>query len=181
MLTLVPGSACRSVLALSLRAVTTLPADLVLHPVGGKERTLDEQLKLFHLVAVVLDPYTYESSWILDTAARILAGFAGADCRVAWIVAADEAGAKSFLGELTEQAITFADTDREFIKALGAKELPAFVHLALDRSVVGIAEGWDPETWRPIADHLAEMMSWTAPTMLKTGDPVPYAGTPALG
>ena len=55
-----------------------------------------------------------------------------------------------------------------------------FVHLALDRSVVGIAEGWNPDTWRPIAENLADMMSWTAPTMVKTGDPAPYAGTPAV-
>ena len=160
--------------------MTTLPADLVLHPLGGKDRTLDGQLKLVHLVAVVLDPYTYESSWLLDTAARILAGFAGADCRVAWVVTADEDGTKAFLGELADQALTFTDPDREFVKALGANELPAFVHLALDRSVVGIAEGWNPDTWRPIAENLADMMSWTAPTMVKTGDPAPYAGTPAV-
>ena len=163
-----------------MRPVTTLPADLVLHPLGGKDRTLDEQLKLFHLVAVVLDPYTYESSWLLDTAARILAGFAGADCRVAWVVTADEAGTRAFLGELADQALTFADPDREFVKALGAKELPAFVHVALDRSIVGMAEGWNPDTWRPIAENLADMMSWRAPLMVKTGDPVPYAGTPAI-
>ncbi|MFN8050951.1 MAG: hypothetical protein U0Q22_05920 [Acidimicrobiales bacterium] len=160
--------------------MTTLPADLVLHPLGGKSRTLDEQLKLFHLVAVVVDPYTYESSWLLDTAARILQGFAGADCRVAWIVTADEAGARSFLGELTEQALTFCDPDREFVKALGANTLPAFVHLALDRSVVGLAEGWNPDTWRPIAENLADMMSWSVPAIAVTGDPVAYAGTPAV-
>jgi hypothetical protein len=161
--------------------VTTLPADLVLHPIGGDPRTVDEQLKIFHLVAVVLDPYTYESSWILGTAARILDGFTEADCRVAWIVTADEDGARSFLGELVDHAITFCDPDREFVKAVEATELPAFVHIALDRSVVGIAEGWNPETWRPIAENLAEMMSWTAPLMVKSGDPVPYEGTPALG
>ena len=160
--------------------MTTLPADLVLHPLGGKERTLDEQLKLFHLVAVVLDPYTYESSWLLDTAARVLEGFAGADCRPAWVVAADEAGTRAFLGELADRAIAFADPDRELIAALGLRELPAFVHVAMDRSVVGVAEGWDPATWRPIAENLAEMMSWRAPDMVKTGDPAPYPGTPAL-
>ena len=161
--------------------MTTLPADLILRPLGGKSRTLDEQLKLFHLVAIVVDPYTYESSWILTTGARILAGFSDADCRVAWMVTADEAGARSFLGELTEQAMTFCDADREFVKALGAGELPAFVHVAMDRTVVGLAEGWNPETWQPIADNLADMMSWTAPAVAIAGDPVAYAGTPALG
>ena len=66
--------------------MTILPADLVLHPLGGKSRTLDEQLKLFHLVAVVLDPYTYESSWLLDTATRILEGFQGATYHTGQIV-----------------------------------------------------------------------------------------------
>ena len=37
---------------------------------------------MFHLAIVVLDPYTYESSWILDTATRVLRNFAAADCRV---------------------------------------------------------------------------------------------------
>ena len=161
--------------------MANLPADLVLHPLGGKSRTVEEQLKLFHLVAVVLDPYTYESSWLLDTAARILTGFTGSDCRVAWIVTSDEEGARSFLGELADVAMTFCDPDREFVAAVGAKELPAFVHIAQDGSIVGVAEGWNPDTWRPIADNLAKMMSWTSPAIAKTGDPVPYAGTPALG
>lgn len=161
--------------------MTTLPADLVLHPLGGKPRTADEQLKLFHLVAVVIDPYTYESSWILDVGARLLAEFAGADCRVAWVVTADEAGTRAFLGELAERAITFSDPDREFVKAIEAKELPALVHIAHDRSVVGLAEGWNPETWQPIADNLAEMMSWSSPQLGVAGDPVAYSGSPALG
>ncbi|NCY17386.1 MAG: hypothetical protein EBX39_11590, partial [Actinobacteria bacterium] len=33
-----------------------------------------------------LDPFTLESSWILETAGRILTAFHGADCRVAWLV-----------------------------------------------------------------------------------------------
>ncbi len=49
---------------------------------------------MFHLVVVVLDPYTYESSWILDTATRVLRAYAGADCRVAFLVTADEADAR---------------------------------------------------------------------------------------
>lgn len=152
----------------------------MLHPLGGKERTLGEQLTLFHLVAVVLDPYTYESSWILDTADRILSGFSGADCRAAWIVAGDEAGTKQFLGELADEKLTFADPDREFIKALGVNELPAFVHLELDGTVAGVAEGWNPDTWGAVAANLAEMMAWQTPTMLATGDPLPYPGTPAV-
>ena len=160
--------------------MTTLPADLVLHPLNGEDRTAEEQLKLFHLVAVVLDPYTYESSWLLDAATRLLAEFAGADCRTAWVVAADDEGTRQFLGELADQRLTFADPDRNFVKAVGANTLPALVHIALDRSVVGIAEGWNPDTWQPIVDNLAKVMSWNSPQVLKTGDPVPYAGTPAI-
>lgn len=160
--------------------MTTLPADLVLHPLGGDERTAEEQLKLFHLVAVVLDPYTYESSWLLDAAARTLDEFAGADCRTAWIVAADEEGTRSFLGALADRHLSFADADRSFVKAIGAETLPALVHVALDRSVVGLAEGWNPESWQAIVDNLAKTMYWNAPKVLKTGDPAPYAGTPAI-
>jgi len=150
------------------------------HPLGGKDLTLEEQLKLFHLAAVVLDPYTHESSWLLDTAARILRNFAGADCRAALVLTCDEDGARRFLGPLANELPVFCDPDRELVKALGCKELPAFTHLALDRSVVGLAEGWDPETWRPIAEHLAEVMSWSRPVIPQTGDPVPYPGSVAV-
>ena len=160
--------------------MATLSGDLVLHPIGGKDRTLAEQLTLFHLVLVVLDPYTYESSWLLKTADRILTHYSEADCRVGWLVAADETGARAFLGDLTGDMLTFCDPDREFIKALGCNELPAFVHIAQDASVAGMAEGWNPETWRPIAENLAEVMSWTRPAIPETGDPVPYEGTAAI-
>ncbi len=138
--------------------VATLPGDLVLHPLGGDDRSADEQLKLFHLLAVVIDPYTFESSWILDTASRILTGFSGADCRPAWVVTCDEEGARQFLGELADRHLTFCDPDREFVTAIGANELPALCHVNLNREVAGLAEGWNPETWRPIAEHLAKVM-----------------------
>ena len=164
-----------------LQGVTTLRGDLALHPLGGKELTLADQLTLFHLVAVVLDPYTYESSWLLDTAKRILSSFQEADCRPAFIVASDEEGTRSFLGPLADEFITFCDADREFIKELGVKELPAFVVLDLNCTVSGLAEGWNPELWRPIAEDLADIMSWSRPYIPAAGDPVPYAGSPALG
>jgi hypothetical protein len=160
--------------------MTTLPPDVVVRPLGGKERTIDEQLTLFHLALVVLDPYTYESSWLLGTAARILRNFSGADCRAAFLLTCDEAGARQFLGPLTDELMCFVDPDREFVKALGLSELPAFVHLAQDRSIVGAAEGWDPDTWRPILENLADVMSWIRPVVPKAGDPVPFEGTPAL-
>lgn len=150
-----------------------------MHPLGGAERTLDEQLKLFQLVAVVLDPYTYESAWLLETATRILHHFSGADCRTAFVVTTDEDGAKAFLGPLTESTMVFCDPDRHFVKAIGATTLPAFVHLDHTRSVVGLAQGWDPHQWAPIAHALATTMSWTAPPIPWTGDPSPYEGSPS--
>ena len=153
----------------------------MLHPLGGKARTLDEQLKLFHLVAVVLDPYTYESAWILETAGRVLGELVGADCRVAWLVTADEKDALAFLGPWAERFLTFVAPDRTVVTALGVEEIPALVHIGNDLSIIGKADGWDPEQWRPITDNLAKMMSWSKPLLPKTGDPMPFAGSPVAG
>ena len=40
--------------------------------------------------------------------------------------------------------------------------------------LVGVAE-------RDVADHLAQIMSWTRPNIPAPGDPAPYVGSPALG
>ena len=45
------------------------PLDLTLTPIQGEGRTLEQWLTTFHLVSVLVDPYTNESAWILDTAA----------------------------------------------------------------------------------------------------------------
>lgn len=160
--------------------MASVSPDVILHPLGGEDLTVSQQLKLFHLAAVVLDPYTHESAWLLETGARILRNYAGADCRAALVLTCDEPGARRFLGPLVEQLPVFVDPDRELVKALGVSELPAFVHLALDCSIAGLAEGWDPDTWRPIAENLSEVMSWSRPAIPEAGDPVPYAGTPAV-
>jgi len=154
--------------------------DLVLHPLGGDDRTVGEQLTMFHLVMVVLDPYTYESAWLLETGARILSSFSGADCRTAWLLTCSREDAPAFLGSMADEFITFCDPDRRVVEGLGLVELPAFVHVTQDGTIAGRADGWDPETWRPIAANLAQMMSWSRPEIPTTGDPVPYAGTPAL-
>ena len=78
--------------------MATVSADLTLHPHGGESLTLADQVTMFHLVAVVLDPYTYESSWLLDTAGRILTNFSGADARTALILTSDVDGAREFVG-----------------------------------------------------------------------------------
>ena len=78
--------------------MATVPPDLTLHPNGGEPLTVADQVTMFHLVLVALDPYTYESSWLLETAGRILEEFVGADCRAGWLVTADEPTPPPFLG-----------------------------------------------------------------------------------
>jgi hypothetical protein len=160
---------------------TDPPGDLRLTALGGEPRTLDGWLTTFHLVVAILDPYTYESAWLLETAGRILEEFRGADCRIAFVVAAEPDAAREFLGPWADQVLTFADPDRDLVKALGLNELPAFVHLRQDRSVAGAAEGWDPPEWKQVASQLAKEMSWSRPQIPAPGDPAPYAGSPALG
>ncbi|UDY37350.1 hypothetical protein [Dermatobacter hominis] len=160
--------------------MTTVPADLVLHPIGGEERTMEELTSLFHLVLVAIDPYEYESSWILPTAGRILTEFEGADCRVAWLVTAPEDDAKAFLGPWADRILTFCDPDREAIKALEITEIPSLVHIETDMTIVGRAAGWDPAEWKPITDNLAKMMSWSRAVYPRPGDPAPFRGSAAL-
>ncbi|MDG1988673.1 MAG: hypothetical protein P8J19_01150, partial [Acidimicrobiales bacterium] len=135
-----------------------------LHPVGGDPRLLSQLLTTFPIAAVVVDPYTHESSWLLDTARRVLTVFREADVRVAFVVAgADVAGAASFLGPLVDEILTLADPDRSVARSMGLSSLPAFVAIRQDGSVIGVAEGWDPEAWRATAADLADMTSWSRP------------------
>jgi hypothetical protein len=161
--------------------VATVPADLQLDPIGAEPLSMSDQVTMFHLVTVALDPYTYESAWILETAGRILEEFVGADCRVAWLVTADEKDARAFLGPWAERFLTFADPERTAVAALGIEEIPALVHVGNDLSIIGKADGWDPEAWRPVTDNLAKMMSWSKPLFPKPGDPLAFAGSPAAG
>jgi hypothetical protein len=160
---------------------TDPPADLTLAPLNGEARTIAEWLKTFQLALVVLDPYTNESSWILETAGRILTHFAGADCRTAFVVTGSAADARAFLGPWADKVLTFADPDRAAVKALGLNELPAFVQIRGDGKVDGAAEGWDPLEWREVAQGLAKAMSWSAPLIPASGDPSPFAGSAAAG
>lgn len=160
---------------------TDPPGDLQLTPLAGEPRTLDGWLTTFHLAVVILDPYTYESAWLLETAGRILDHFRGADCRIAFVVTAEAGDAREFLGPWADRILTFADPDRDLVKALGLNELPAFVHLRQDRQVAALAEGWDPPEWKHVASELAKAMSWSRPNIPAPGDPRPYAGSAALG
>ncbi|MEJ7583725.1 MAG: hypothetical protein WKF43_06445 [Acidimicrobiales bacterium] len=130
---------------------------------------------------VAIDPFTDQSAWILDTAGRILTTFREADCRVGWLVTADEADARTFLGPWATSLLTLIDPDRRVVKSLELDHLPALVHLRQDLAVVGAAEGWDPQEWQAVTDTLGRLMSWSRPVLPAPGDPTPFAGSPALG
>ena len=157
-----------------------LSPDLELHPLQGNPLTLSDQVVMFHLVVVVLDPYTVESSWLLETAGELLTQFFGGDCRVAFVSTADEYDTRAFLGPWAEQLLTYADPDRTIAKAAELKELPAILHIDNDCNIVGRAEGWQPEEWRELAHRLAKDMSWSAPPIPKVGDPVAFAASSAI-
>jgi hypothetical protein len=160
---------------------TNPPPDLLLTPLGGESRPLQEWLTTFHLASVVLDPYTNESSWILDTAARILEGLRGSDARVNFIVTADADDTRTFLGPLVDRFLVFVDPDRTAVKALGLTELPAFVFIRVDGTLPAAAEGWRPMEWRAVADTVAAATAWRPPDIPLVGDPGPFHGSPAMG
>ncbi len=160
---------------------TDPPADLTLAPINGEARTIAEWLTTFQLAAVVVDPFTNESSWILETAGRVLLHFREADCRVAFIVTGTADEARQFLGPWADKVLTFADPDRAVVAGLGLNELPAFVHVRGDLKLAAAAEGWDPEEWRTVAASLAANNSWSTPLIPAYGDPTPYAGSAAVG
>jgi hypothetical protein len=158
-----------------------VPGDVVLAPLTGEPRTLREWTTTFHLVFVVLDPFTYESSWILPTATRLLQAFAEADGRTSYLVTGTEAETRQFLGPLAREFLAFADPERIAVKAMGLDALPAFVHVNMRNEVDSKAEGWEPDEWRAVAHDLARVLSWRAPVIPQDGDPLPFPGTPALG
>ena len=159
---------------------TDPPADLELKPLNGDAQTIQGWLTMFHLVVVVLDPFTYESAWLLKTVARILRIYDQADCRVALLVTATPDEARMFLGPYADEFLTFADADRTAVKAMELERLPALVHIRQDLSIAGVSEGWNPEEWRAITAELSRAMRWTRPVIPAAGDPAAYEGTPAL-
>jgi hypothetical protein len=160
---------------------TDPPPDLVLTPLNGEPRRVDDWVTLFPLVVVVLDPYTYESAWLLEEAGRILNSFTAADVRVGWLVTATADEAREFLGPWSEKLLTFVDPDREAVKGLGLESLPAFVIIDMATKVEAAAEGWDPSAWRAAVGRLATILDWSRPAIPGAGAPGPYAGSPALG
>ena len=161
-------------------AIDRAPGDLQLDPLQGAGHILSEWLTTFQLAVVVVDPFTHESAWIVETAGKMLQTYRDADCRIAWLVTGTDAEAKRFLGPWAEEILTFSDPDRTAVKALGRESLPAFLHIRQHLAVVGASEGWDPEEWRAITVELSRNMSWSRPSMPGEGAPAAYDGTPAL-
>jgi hypothetical protein len=155
--------------------------DVLLTPVRGQAARLEEWTTMFHLAVVVLDPFTYESSWIIDTARRIMSVYGEADCRVGFIVTGTVEEAKQFLGPLVHEYLVLADPHRDAVKAMGLEWLPAFVHLNQNHAIETRAEGWNPEEWRRVAERLTVLMDWRRPQIPAPSDPVPFPGTPAMG
>lgn len=156
--------------------------DLDLAPLDGHSRPLQDWLTTFPLLPVVLDPYTHESAWILDTARRILQTFSEADCRPCWIVTSDAGDARRFLGPYADEQLTFADPNGRLAAGLGVEQAPAILLVRQDGSVTAKAEGWDPDEWRDVTDSVVELTRWSPrPVIPAPGDPAPYSGTPVGG
>ena len=136
---------------------------------------------MFHLAWVVIDPFTVESAWVLQPAARILRTFQDAAVRVSFLVTANADDARAFLGPLADEFLVFVDPDRAAVKALALTELPAFVFVLEEGTVGASAEGWDPRAWSAVAETIATTTAWKAPLVPIHGDPAAFAGSPALG
>jgi len=158
-----------------------IPADTPLQALGGESAPIESWTTTFHLALMTLDPFTLESSWILETAIRVLRTFSEADCRTAFLVTCNEAEARQFLGPLVEEFLVFVDPDRLAVKGMDLSLLPAFVHVNVSHAIEAKAEGWNPDEWRAVAEELAASMSWHRPEIPLPDDPVPFDGTPALG
>ncbi len=164
--------------ALAWPTVVVQSADIQLSSLSGEDRPLSDWLTTFPLVPVVLDPYTHESAWILDTARRILTTFSGADCRVCWIVTSDAEDARRFLGPYGEEFLSFVDPTASAVRALGIEATPAFAVVRQDGSVPAKAEGWSAESWREVAESIVSLTQWSRPVIPDAGDPVAFTGHP---
>jgi hypothetical protein len=132
------------------------------------------------MASVVLDPFTNESSWILETAVRIMRQFSGAAVRVNFIITCGSADARAFLGPYADEFLVYCDPDRAAVKALGLTELPAFLVIQGNGAIPACAQGWASADWKEVAAKVATLTSWSKPTIPAPGDPGTFRGTPAL-
>ena len=157
-------------------------SDIILATDSGDEQTLSQWLTTFNMLAVVVDPYTYQSGWILPTADRLFAHYEEADIRCAFIVASDGDGARQYLGKFAPRSLVLVDPNSTFIGSLGLDRLPALVHIGQNATVLGSAEGWDPAEWSKVILGVESAMDWRSRPLIPTStDPGRFEGTPALG
>lgn len=143
--------------------------------IRGVTRTLDEWTTSFHLALTVL-PGRPEAAAFVRIGRRIADVLGGSDCRPAFLVAGNERAARRVLGPAADEYLCFLDADGSIIKGFGLARLPAFVHLRVDGTLAGTAEGWDPAAWDDAVERLAKEMAWTKPLIPVPGDPRPFAG-----
>ena len=156
--------------------------EIVLATSEGHTQTLEEWLTVFNLLVVVLDPFTYQSGWIIPTAARVFDHYEEADVRCAFVLTSDAEGAQSFLGQYADRYLLLVDPEREFVRSLGLEQLPALVHIDQNCTVAGSAQGWIAAQWSEVLTNLEDDMSWrTRPLLPVPSDPGQFAGTPAQG
>lgn len=153
---------------------------MILDSIRGKGFPVRDWITSFPLLMVVLDPYTHESAWILQTATKLLQHFQPSDIRTAFLVTASDDECREFLGPLADEFLVFADPERAAVGHLGAESLPALavVHPTLEMHV---SNGWNPAGWDEIVAPLSKMLSWSHPLIPAPGDPVGFQGTPAKG
>ena len=142
----------------------------------GVTRTLDDWSTMFHLCLVIL-PARPEASVYIPIAQRIFQAFGDADCRTACASSATSPS-PSASSARPSRSTSFVDTDAELVSSLGLKQLPAFVHLRQDTTVVAAAEGWDPAAWQAVAKEMGKAMAWSVPTVAAAGDPPATPGWP---
>ncbi len=150
----------------------------ILTSLNGQSLPLKGWVTSFHLLLVVLDPFTHESSWIVKTAGRILGNFTDADCRVGWLVGGTADETERFLGPWSTDYLTFTDPDFTFIKHIGMTETPGIIHINQAPELIASAQGWNPEEWREVVSGVADLMHWSKPAIREIGDPTQYRGAP---
>ena len=141
----------------------------------GVTRTLDDWTTSFHLALIVL-PGRPEAAVYVRIGKRIIDVLGGSDCRPAFLVVGNERSARRVLGSALDDYLCFLDPEGALVKAAGLERLPAFVHVRVDGSLAGAAEGWDPNAWDEAVERLAKEMAWTRPLIPAPGDPSPFEG-----
>ncbi|MFZ4584243.1 MAG: hypothetical protein ACOYNI_03360 [Acidimicrobiia bacterium] len=144
---------------------------LPLTSLAGTTRTLDDWSTMFHLALIVL-PDKPQGSAFLPLVRKIYGLFGDSDCRCSIVVPSTPAITKRILGGLEQDVLTFVDPDRALVSSLALSQLPAFVHLRQDTSLVDAAEGWDLDAWQRVTNGLTAAMQWGRLDLGMAGGPV---------